>query len=197
MVSSDVRVLIEDARDNVSRRAVLMLKMVFILTEDQDTGDSNNGSETTETEQNPPMPTLLKHDSTMSGSNSRIILPLPIPSLNPGTTPLAPTASRSSTSSAATFDSVPTLTNVSTGAGPTVQSAQRLSPDSTSATRLPSITADGLLIEAGLRARSPTALHRQLDAAGSYGQDRVGALPTSPTSNNSHGGAVFGIHFEV
>ncbi|KIY02552.1 uncharacterized protein Z520_01017 [Fonsecaea multimorphosa CBS 102226] len=162
MVSPEVRALIEDARDN-------------------DTGASNNGSETAETEQNLLPPALLKVESTMSGSGGRIILPLPVPS------PHVPAASRSSTSSG-TFDSVvPPPTIASTGPGSTVQTSSRLSPESNnSGTRLPSITAEGLLIETGLRDRSPTSLH----PVGSYGQDRLGAPPTSPTSHTSLGGAL-------
>ncbi|EXJ67098.1 uncharacterized protein A1O5_09745 [Cladophialophora psammophila CBS 110553] len=167
MVSPEVRALIEDARDN-------------------DTGASNNGSETAETEQNLHPPTLLKGDSSMTGSGSRIILPLPVPS------PHVPAASRSSTSSG-TFDPVPPPTITSTGTGSNVQTSSRLSPDSNnSGTRLPSITAEGLLIETGVRDRSPTSLHRPVDTVTGYGQDRLGAPPTSPTSHTSLGGALNG-----
>ncbi|OCT47409.1 hypothetical protein CLCR_03591 [Cladophialophora carrionii] len=166
MVSPEVRVLIEDARDN-------------------DTGASNNGSETNETEQNLQPPTLLKNESSMSGSNARIILPLPVPSLGAGTSPLPPTASRSSTSSG-TFESVPTLPTANTTGSANVQPTQRLSPDSNPVARLPSITPDGQLIETGVRDRSPTSLHRRPDSAASYG---MGASPTSPTSLASQGGA--------
>ncbi|OQV11169.1 hypothetical protein CLAIMM_15047 isoform 2 [Cladophialophora immunda] len=163
MVSSEVRALIEEARDN-------------------DTGTSNNGSESADTEQNLLPPALLKTESSMTGSGGRIILPFPIPS------PHVPAPSRSSTSSG-TFDSVPpppTIAN--TAPGSTVQTSSRLSPDSNnSGTRLPSITAEGLLIETGLRDRSPTSLHRPVDPVGSYGQDRLGAPPTSPTSHTSVG----------
>ncbi|KIW28595.1 uncharacterized protein PV07_08247 [Cladophialophora immunda] len=168
MVSSEVRALIEEARDN-------------------DTGASNNGSESADTEQNLLPPALLKTESSMTGSGGRIILPFPIPS------PHVPAPSRSSTSSG-TFDSVPpppTIAN--TAPGSTVQTSSRLSPDSNnSGTRLPSITAEGLLIETGLRDRSPTSLHRPVDPVGSYGQDRLGAPPTSPTSHTSVGGALTG-----
>ena len=118
----------------------------------------------------------------MSGHNSRILLPLPVPS------PLAPTASRSSTSSG-TYESIPPP---SVGPPPAIANStptgQRLSPDSSSGTRLPSITPDGLLIEAGARERSPPKPQRILDSTTNYGQDRLGALPTSPTSHTSHGG---------
>lgn len=105
-----------------------------------------------------------------------------------GASPLAPTASRSSTSSG-TFDAVAPLASANAGTNPNVQPSQRLSPDSNAITRLPSITADGLLIEAGLRDRSPTSLQRPHDSLGGYGQERVGTLPTSPTSHTSQGGA--------
>ena len=166
-----------------------------MLTREQESGTSNNGSETTETEQTLQAPTLLREESSLSlsGSSSRMILPLPVPSIGAGGSGLAPTPSRSSTSSG-TFDAVPTLTNASTSAGANVQSSQRLSPDTSSGTRLPSITAEGLLIEAGLRARSPTTLNHQLDSTRNYERDRLGALPTSPTSLISLGGAFPGPH---
>ncbi|KIW69676.1 hypothetical protein PV04_05538 [Phialophora macrospora] len=175
MVSPEVRVLIEDARDN-------------------DTGGSNNGSETNETEQNHQPPTLLKHESGMSGSSARIILPLPVPSLGAGASPLVPTASRSSTSSG-TFESVPPLPSANASGGATVQPTQRLSPDSNPVTRLPSITPDGQLIEAGARDRSPTTLHRPPDSVASYGQDRMAAPPTSPISLVSQGETARPPHF--
>ncbi|OAL38774.1 hypothetical protein AYO20_01980 [Fonsecaea nubica] len=170
MVSPEVRALIEEARDN-------------------DTAVSNNGSETAETDQNFLPPALLKSESSLAASGGRIILPLPVPS------PHAPAPSRSSTSSG-TFDPVaPPPTIASTGPGSTVQTASRLSPESNiSGTRLPSITAEGLLIETGLRDRSPTSLHRPVDTVGSYGQDRLGAPPTSPGSHTSLGGALSGPH---
>jgi hypothetical protein len=158
-----------------------------MLTLAQDTGGSNNGSETTETEQILPPPALLQSESNMSGSGARIILPLPVPSMGTGASPLVPTASRSSTSSG-TFDSVAALGGANASTAANIQPSQRLSPDSMTITRLPSITADGLLIEARARDRSPPTLARPLDLAGSYGQDRLGALPTSPTSNASQGG---------
>ncbi|OAP58916.1 hypothetical protein AYL99_06213 [Fonsecaea erecta] len=166
MVSPEVRALIEEARDN-------------------DTAASNNGSETAETEQLLLPPALLKTEPSMPGSGGRIILPLPVPS------PHVPAPSRSSTSSG-TFDPVPPPPAMaSTGPGSTVQTSSRLSPDSnTSVTRLPSITAAGLLIETGLRDRSPSTLHRPVDTVASYGQDRLGAPPISPTSHTSLGGAL-------
>jgi hypothetical protein len=151
-------------------------RQVLILV--KDTGGSNNGSETNETEQNLQSQTLVKNESNMSGTGGRIILPLPVPSHGTGASPLAPTASRSSTSSG-TFDAVGALPNTNAiGAGASVQATQRLSPESSSVTRLPSITADGLLIEGGRRDHSPTSLHRPLD----------GGIPNSPTSHMSQGG---------
>jgi hypothetical protein len=193
MVSPEVRVLIEDARDNVSRPPSAIAFEASTLTPAQDTGGSNNGSETNETEQSLHPPTLLKNESSMSGSSARIILPLPVPSLGAGASPLAPTASRSSTSSG-TFDAVPPLPNANTSGGANVQPTQRLSPDSNPVTRLPSITPDGQLIEAGGIDRSPTTLHRPPDSAASYGQDRMVAPPTSPISLVPQGGAFPGPH---
>lgn len=167
MVSAEVRALIEEARD-------------------QD-ATTPNGSETTDPDHGYAPPHLIKPESNLTGTGSRMLLPLPVPS------PLASTVSRSSTSSG-TYDSVPPAagpqppTTVAS-APPVIQaSQQRLSPDATPVTRLPSITPDGLLIETRARERSSPKLQHLLDSTKNYGQDRLGALPTSPNSHTFHGG---------
>jgi hypothetical protein len=124
----------------------------------------------------------------MSSSGSRIILPLPVPS------PHVPSVSRSSTSSG-TYEPVPGPAVGPLPAaigvaivGPNIPTSQRLSPDSNAATRLPSITPGGILIEGELRDRSPPMGQAPIDSAASYVQDRLGLLPTSPTNHASLGG---------
>ncbi|RVX74981.1 hypothetical protein B0A52_01258 [Exophiala mesophila] len=160
LVSNEVRVLIEDARD-------------------LDTATSN-GSETTEPEPNYHPPSLpgIKSESN-SSSGSRPLLPFPIPST------LAPTVSRSSNSSG-TYDSVtpssvPPLT-------PTPAPQGTISPDTSSLTRLPSITPDGVLIEEGSPPRSQLPNDPKITTA--TGQDRLVALPTSPNNTRSSGDAL-------
>lgn len=129
----------------------------------------------------------MKNESTLSNTGSRILLPLPVPS------PLPPPAPSRSSTSSGTFDSGPpppvvpgvTAPNATPGI-PVTQT--RLSPDSTPLTRLPSITPDGLLIEAGGQDQSPPKLQRLNDSLSGYGLERLGALPTSPSSQTSLGG---------
>ena len=112
------------------------------------------------------------------GPGGRIILPLPVPS------PHVPSVSRSSTSSG-TYDPV----SAPSVGPPPVQSSQRLSPDSLSATRLPSITPRGILIQEERRDHSPPVRHGSMDSPASYAQERLSIIaPTSPTSHTSHGG---------
>ncbi|KIX06888.1 uncharacterized protein Z518_04864 [Rhinocladiella mackenziei CBS 650.93] len=169
MVSPEVRALIEEARDH-------------------DAGASN-GSEGTDTDHPFAPPSLLKHDA---GPGGRIILPLPVPSPLPpsasGAYDSAPPPSVGGGPPAAAAAAAAPMGSASAGAGISVQTSRRLSPDSASANRLPSITMDGTLIEAGMRDHSPPMGQRSHDSTGSYGQDRLGGRPTSPTSHTSHGG---------
>lgn len=132
----------------------------------------------------PPRP-----EASLTGDpGNRIILPLPVPS------PHVPPVSRSSTSSG-TYEPLPGPTvrplpaaigGASVGAS--IQPSQRLSPDSNAPTRLPSITAGGILIESEPKDRSPPLGQAPMDVVGSYGQDRMGLLPTSPTNPMALGG---------
>lgn len=145
--------------------------------------DNSNGSESAETEYSLGPPRLESSISAAGGPGSRIILPLPVPS------PHVPSVSRSSTSSG-TYEHVgppPALTTTLSTASS--QASQRLSPDnSNQLTRLPSITAGGILIEEDGRDPSPPKVQALLDAGGIYLQDRLGPLPASPTSRSSFGG---------
>ncbi|KAI1608600.1 hypothetical protein EDD36DRAFT_87599 [Exophiala viscosa] len=182
MVSSEVRALIDDARDNVSVLPGLSECLYMLNFLDQ---DNSNGSETNDTEYTLAPPRL---ESSMSsgGPGSRIILPLPVPS------PHVPSVSRSSTSSG-TYEHVgppPTLTNaLSTLSTASSLGSQRMSPDnSTQITRLPSITAGGILIDEESNDHSLPKAQALLDAGVIYAQDRLGPLPASPTGRASFGG---------
>jgi hypothetical protein len=154
----------------MSRRAVLTL-FLFSHALEQDA----NSSETNETDYSLGPPRL---ESSMSGgSGGRIILPLPVPS------PHVPSVSRSSTSSG-TYDPI---TAPSVGPPP-IPTSQRLSPDSLSSTRLPSITPRGILIQEERRDPSPPTRHGSMDSPASFAPDRLGMVPTSPTSHTPHGG---------
>jgi len=148
---------------------------VRTLIDEARDNDTSNGSETNETEYSLGPPRL---ESSMSGGpGGRIILPLPVPS------PHVPGVSRSSTSSS-TFEPVgppPTLSTASS------QTSQRLSPDTVQLTRLPSITAGGILIEEERTDHSPPKAPGAIDVGVMPGLERLAPLPTSP-SQSSHGG---------
>ncbi|KAK4942480.1 hypothetical protein LTR10_017776 [Elasticomyces elasticus] len=163
MVSSEVRALIDDAREP----------------------DHSNGSETNESEY-AFAPPRLESSLSSGGPASRIILPLPVPS------PHVPSVSRSSTSSG-TYEHVgppPALNHaLSTLSTASSQQSQRMSPDNAiQLTRLPSITAGGILI--GEESKDPVLPQAQalLDAGVIYAQERMGPLPASPTGRSSFAG---------
>ncbi|KIW43658.1 hypothetical protein, variant [Exophiala oligosperma] len=147
---------------------------VRALIDEARENDTSNGSETNDNDYGLGPPRL---DGTLSGApGSRIILPLPVPS------PHVPGASRSSTSSS-TFEPAGPPATLSTASS---QTSQRLSPDSNQLTRLPSITAGGILIEEERVAGFSPPKAPGADVTVMPGLERLAALPTSP-SQSSHG----------
>lgn len=184
MVSTEVRELIEDARDQVKKPIVE--PAIYIAHTSQDAANSN-GSETNETDQGYPSVPSLPSESTLSSTSSRILLPLPVPS------PLTTVSSRL-TPTPTKFDSVspPNVVPISTGPSPTPglpSSQTRLSIDAGLLPRLPSITPDGQLIDPIPRELSPPKLQRLGDA--DFASERFGMLAGSPTSQTSSGGGLF------
>lgn len=197
LVSPEVRALIEDARDNVSlpmRHCRTIDPMAHLRS--QDGSNASNASEAADNDYGVPPPRL---ESGLVGPGGRIILPLPVPS------PHVPAVSRSSTSSG-TYEPMsvpvsvpvpavipPSIPGGSAGSLSSIPTPQRLSPDSNTLTRLPSITSDGILLETGRIDQSPPPPPLALVQGGSeltaiFGQDRLGAPPTSPSGRASLGG---------
>lgn len=186
MVSTEVRELIEDARDQVKK--LIIEPAIYITHTPQDAANSN-GSETNEIDQGyPPVPSLPS-ESTLSSTSSRILLPLPVPSpLQTVSSRLTPTPTK--------FDSVspPTVVPISTGPSPApgISSSQtRLSIDAGLLHRLPSITPDGQLIDPIPRELSPPKLQRLGDVNPDFATERFGMLAGSPTSQTSSAGGSF------
>ncbi|KIW11226.1 hypothetical protein PV08_10526 [Exophiala spinifera] len=147
---------------------------VRALIDEARENDTSNGSETNDNDYNPGPPRL---DGSISGApGGRIILPLPVPS------PHVPGVSRSSTSSS-TFEPAGPPATLSTASS---QTSQRLSPDSNQLTRLPSITAGGILIEEERAADFSPPKAPGVDTSAMPGLERLVPLPTSP-SHSPHG----------
>lgn len=152
--------MIEEAREQVSLYVWALYSSVADPAQDAAASNSG-GSETTETNDitrgYPPLPGELS-----SGSNDRVSLPLPLPMSLGGQAPLG---------FPRTFESP---------VNPALRPNSRSSTEEQPANRLPSITAQGLLIEPSLAAQTGAMPQVASDPA-LYTRDRSVANSDSPT----------------